>query len=76
MLAGLTALIVAVLVVVAGQTQTMPKTSWGEPDLQGIWDAMPRQIPLQRPRAIRRPRIFYGRADRGTGHASVGDSWK
>ena len=48
-LAGLTALIVAALVVVAGQTQTMPKTSWGEPDLQGIWDAMPRQIPLQRP---------------------------
>ena len=48
-LAGLTALIVAALVVVAGQAQTTPKTSWGEPDLQGIWDAMPRQIPLQRP---------------------------
>ena len=48
-LAGLTALIVAALVVVAGQAQTVPKTSWGEPDLQGIWDAMPRQIPLQRP---------------------------
>ena len=48
-LAGLTALIVAALVVVAVQAQTVPKTSWGEPDLQGIWDAMPRQIPLQRP---------------------------
>ena len=53
-LAGLTALVVAALVVIAGvvvggQAQTVPKTSWGEPDLQGIWDAMPRQIPLQRP---------------------------
>jgi hypothetical protein len=49
-LTGLTALIaVAALVVVAGQAQTVPKTSWGEPDLQGIWDAMPFQIPLQRP---------------------------
>ena len=52
-LAGLTALIVAALVVVAGmvvdgQDQMVPKTSWGEPDLQGIWDAMPFQIPLQR----------------------------
>ncbi len=31
-----------------GQTGTVPKTSWGEPDLQGIWSDE-YQIPLQRP---------------------------
>src|SRR5712691_1659705 len=32
-----------------GQTGPALKTSWGEPDLQGIWDTAPLQIPLQRP---------------------------
>ena len=54
----MTALIVAALVVVAGQAQTTPKTSWGEPDLQGIWDAMPRQIPLQRPATYQDQEFF------------------
>ena len=57
-LAGLTALIVAALVVAAGQAQTVPTTSWGEPDLQGIWDAMPFQIPLQRPAAYEGQEFF------------------
>ena len=33
---------------VSGQAPTAPKTSWGEPDLQGIW-ASDFQIPLERP---------------------------
>src|SRR5205823_9989829 len=48
------ALTVASLVSVTGQGPSTPtgavlKTSWGEPDLQGIWDTTPVQIPLQRP---------------------------
>jgi len=40
---------VATLASVAGQPPSGLKTSWGEPDLQGIWDTTPVQIPLQRP---------------------------
>jgi len=56
-LVGVAAVITVVsLVSVAGQApttapQTGPasKTSWGDPDLQGIWDTSPFAIPLQRP---------------------------
>ena len=49
-LVGLAAAIaVATLVSVAGQAPTGLKTSWGEPDLQGIWDVVPFQVPLERP---------------------------
>ena len=49
-LMGLAAVIAVVtLLSVAGQAQSGLKTSWGEPDLQGIWDTTPFQIPLQRP---------------------------
>ena len=49
---------VGALVSVAGQAQTVPKTSWGEPDLQGIWDATPVQIPLQRPAKYKDQEFF------------------
>jgi len=56
---GLAAVIaVAALVSVAGQAQTVPKTSWGEPDLQGIWDTTPVQIPLQRPAKYKDQEFF------------------
>jgi hypothetical protein len=56
---GLAAVIaVAALVSVAGQGQTAPKTSWGEPDLQGIWDTTPVQIPLQRPAKFKDQEFF------------------
>src|ERR1700681_4470582 len=56
-LLGVAAVIAVVsLVSVAGQSPRTPaqtgpalKTSWGEPDLQGIWDTAPVQIPMQRP---------------------------
>jgi len=58
-LVGLAAVItVATLVSVACQAQTGLKTSWGEPDLQGIWDATPVQIPLQRPAKFRDQEFF------------------
>ncbi|MEO2197087.1 MAG: hypothetical protein ABGY72_13475 [bacterium] len=45
--------VVALLSVAAGSVgaQTIPRTSWGQPDLQGIWDF--RTItPLERPRSL------------------------
>ena len=58
-LMGLAAVIaVAALVSVAGQAQMAPKTSWGEPDLQGIWDTTPVQIPLQRPAKFKDQEFF------------------
>jgi hypothetical protein len=49
---------VGALVSVAGQAQTGSKTSWGEPDLQGIWDTTPVQIPLQRPAKYKDQEFF------------------
>ena len=49
---------VATLVSVAGQAQTALKTSWGEPDLQGLWDTTPVQIPLQRPAQYKDQEFF------------------
>ncbi len=58
-LMGLAAVMaVATLGSVCGQTKTTPKTSWGEPDLQGIWDAMPVQTPLQRPAKYKDQEFF------------------
>jgi hypothetical protein len=34
------------------------KTSWGEPDLQGIWDTTPFQIPMQRPAKYKDQQFF------------------
>src|SRR5258706_4840177 len=49
-LMGLAAMMaVGTLATVGGQSPTALKTSWGEPDLQGIWDTTPVQVPLQRP---------------------------
>ena len=31
------------------RTGPAPKTAWGEPSLQGNWDVVPYQVPLQRP---------------------------
>jgi hypothetical protein len=42
----------------ASQGQASLKTSWGEPDLQGIWDAMPLEIPLQRPAKYKDQEFF------------------
>ena len=49
-LAGVIAVVSLALVPVAGQAQTapVPRTPWGEPDLQGIW-SIAAQIPLERP---------------------------
>jgi hypothetical protein len=49
---------IAALASVAGQAPASLKTSWGEPDLQGIWDAMPVQIPLQRPAQYKDQEFF------------------
>src|ERR1700680_410892 len=58
-LVGLAAVIsIATLVSVAGQAQPGLKTSWGEPDLQGIWDTTPVQIPLQRPAKYKDQEFF------------------
>jgi hypothetical protein len=49
---GVAAVITVVsMVSVAGQSQTGStlKTAWGHPSLEGIWDVLPLQIPLQRP---------------------------
>src|ERR1700730_7016852 len=53
-----TAIAIATLVSVVGQAQTGLKTSWGEPDLQGIWDTTPVQIPLQRPAKYKDQEFF------------------
>jgi len=37
---------------------TALKTSWGEPDLQGIWDTAPVQIPMQRPAKYKDQEFF------------------
>ena len=52
------AIAVVSLVSVAGQAPTTLKTSWGEPDLQGIWDTNPVQIPLQRPAKYKDQEFF------------------
>jgi hypothetical protein len=58
-LMGLAAVIaVAVWMSASGQVRTALKTSLGEPDLQGIWDAMPYQIPLQRPAKYKDQEFF------------------
>ena len=37
----------------AKKTWTVPKTSWGDPDLQGIWPSTAmNDVPLERPRAL------------------------
>src|SRR6266853_3725940 len=53
-----TASAIAMLISVVGQAQTGLKTSWGEPDLQGIWDTTPVQIPLQRPAKYKDQQFF------------------
>ena len=59
LLIGLAAVIaVAVWVSASGQVRTALKTSLSEPDLQGIWDAMPNQIPLQRPAKYKDQEFF------------------
>jgi len=35
-----------------------PKTSWGDADLQGIWDVVPYQVPLQRPAKYKDQEFF------------------
>jgi len=59
-LVGLAAVMAAATLAagVAGQAQTGLKTSWGEPDLQGIWDTTPVQIPLQRPAKFKDQEFF------------------
>jgi hypothetical protein len=59
-LVGLAAVMAAAILAagVAGQAQTGLKTSWGEPDLQGIWDTTPVQIPLQRPAKFKDQEFF------------------
>jgi hypothetical protein len=42
----------------AAQTGPVLKTSWGEPDLQGIWDTTPVQIPMQRPTKYKGQEFF------------------
>jgi hypothetical protein len=55
---------VSLVSVVAGQApttaaQTAPvKTSWGEPDLQGIWDTSRFQTPMQRPAKYKDQEFF------------------
>ena len=49
---------IAALVSVTGQAQMGLRTSWGEPDLQGIWDAEHVQIPLQRPAKYKDQEFF------------------
>src|ERR1044071_495098 len=59
LLMGLAAVIaVAVWVSASGRNRTALKTSGGEPDLQGIWDAMPNQIPMQRPAKYKDQEFF------------------
>jgi len=58
---GVAAIAVATLVSVAGQVAQQGaalKTSWGDPDLQGIWDTTPVQIPLQRPAKYKGQEFF------------------
>ena len=65
-LVGVAAVIAVVsLVFIARQTPTTTaqtgsalKTAWGEPDLQGIWDTAPVQIPLQRPAKYKDQEFF------------------
>lgn len=47
-LAVVIALVLIVPVTLAGQAPTPPRTSWGAPDLQGVWDFRT-LTPLQRP---------------------------
>jgi hypothetical protein len=58
---GIATIAVATLVSVAGQAAqggAALKTSWGDPDLQGIWDTTPVQIPLQRPAKYKGQEFF------------------
>ncbi|HEV8392927.1 MAG TPA: hypothetical protein VGQ37_01580 [Vicinamibacterales bacterium] len=52
--AGAIALLVAVATMVAGaQRWTHPRTSWGDPDLEGVWTSDNNfSIPLERPAAV------------------------
>src|SRR5437764_6464665 len=43
---------------VSVEAQTGLKTPWGEPDLQGLWDTTPNQIPLQRPAKFKDQEFF------------------
>src|SRR5262245_46826237 len=49
---------VVALASVGGQAPGSIRTTWGEPDLQGIWDTTPVQIPLQRPAKYRDQEFF------------------
>jgi hypothetical protein len=65
-LIGLAVVIAGVsLVSVAAQAPTAsaqkgpaPKTAWGVPDLTGIWDTTPFQVPLQRPAKYKDQQVF------------------
>ena len=46
---ALTAAVAMASVPAAAQTSPLPRTPWGDPDVQGIWDARI-QVPFQRPR--------------------------
>ena len=63
-LATVTAVVSMMLLPTAGQAQTAatdswsaPRTSWGDPDLQGIWDYST-LTPLQRPRELAGKEFF------------------
>src|SRR4051812_32044550 len=52
------ATVFAAATLVSVQAQTGLKTPWGEPDLQGLWDTTPVQIPLQRPAKYKDQEFF------------------
>ena len=43
--------------VVAAQNQGVPRTAWGAPDLQGVWDRRA-LTPFQRPRVLEGQEVF------------------
>ena len=43
--------------VVAALDQSVPRTAWGAPDLQGVWDRRT-LTPFQRPRALEGQEVF------------------
>jgi hypothetical protein len=57
-LAGLAVAVAVAALAVAAEAQSGLKTQWGEPDLQGIWDTTPYQIPLQRPAKYKDQEFF------------------
>jgi hypothetical protein len=48
-----TAIVAASAILAAAQTQTLPRTPWGDPDLQGIWPSGPlNAVPFERPKEL------------------------